>query len=872
MSAYAIALTAVAGAVLLRWLLDPVLGNSLALVTMHGAVAIAVWAGGYRPATLAAAIGFLACDYLFIPPRQQLSPITTLFAVGLLAYAFTCLLIIWIGQAMRDAQLAAGERGELLRVTLASIGDAVITTDTRGRVKSTNAVAQALTGWNEADAVGQPLDAVFRIIDEETRQHVESPVTRALRDGCVAGLANHTLLIAKDGTELPIDDSAGPIRDADEAVVGAVLIFRDVSRRRQWERSEAERFHSARLLAAIVESSDDAIVGKSLDGTIQSWNAGAQRLFGYQAQEAIGRHISLLIPPDRLAEETHIINELKAGRRVDHFETVRLHKSGDPVQVSLTISPIRDAAGRVVGASKIARDISSRARAEAERQKFVTLVENSTDFIAMCDTDGKPFYVNRAGLEMVGLESLDEARRVHVRDFFFPEDQKAILDQMFAAVKRDGHAEVEVRFRHFRTREALWMAYKVVAVTDEEGRQVAFATVSQDMTQRRHLEGELRKLAQDLSEADHRKNEFLATLAHELRNPLAPLRNLLELLKKADADRAVRVQAVETMQRQLNQLVRLVDDLLDLSRISHDRLELRRRPIDIAAVIRQALESCQPLADAAAHQVHVELPAEPLYVNGDELRLTQVLANLFNNSCKYTDPGGAIEIKAVRDADAVVVTVKDNGIGIPTDKLEAIFGMFTQVEPSAHRSQSGLGIGLTLAKRLVEMHGGALCATSKGLGRGSEFAVRLPLLAARPEPNEMTGSFQANAAAQFSARRILVVDDNTDAAVSLVTLLQMSGHDALVAHDGAAAIEAMARHRPEIVLLDIGLPLLNGYEVCRRARLAPWGRDMVLIALTGWGQEKDLQASREAGFDGHLVKPVDYAALVALMSTLVGGS
>jgi len=289
---YAIAIAALIAAVLLRWLLDPLIGNSLPLVTLFGAVAVAVavWVGGYRPALLVAFLGYLACDYLFIEPRGEISLKDVQNLVGLLAYLFTCSLIIGIGEAMRFARARASERGELLRLTLASIGDAVITTDTKGCVTYLNAVAESLTGWTLHDGLGRPLDAVFRIVNEASRQSVESPATRALREGGIVGLANHTVLIGRDGVEHSIDDSAAPIKDAHGRVSGCVLIFRDISARRRWEKDGASRLLSARLLASIVESSDDAIISKSLDGIIQSWNAAAERLFGYSERQAVGRH------------------------------------------------------------------------------------------------------------------------------------------------------------------------------------------------------------------------------------------------------------------------------------------------------------------------------------------------------------------------------------------------------------------------------------------------------------------------------------------------------------------------------------------------------------------------------------------------------
>lgn len=864
---YAVGIVALAVAVLLRWLLDPLMGDSLPLVTLFGAVAAAVWLGGYRPGIMVALLGYLACHYLFIPPRGHISLNEVATVVGLAAYLFTCTLIIVFGESARFAHLRSSQRREVLKVTLQSIGDAVITTDNEGRITYLNKVGESLTGWSHHDALGQPLNTVFKIINESTRLPVANPATRALREGVVVGLANHTLLVKKDGSECPIDDSAAPIRDEDGHVSGCVLIFRDVTAQRLVERDKADQLLTARLLASIVESSNDAIVGKNLDGVIKSWNAAAERVFGFSAEEAIGKHISLVIPPERISEEDQILTQLRAGQRIEHFETERMRSDGQRILVSLTISPIKDDAGNVVGASKIVRDVTDRKRAEADREKFVTLIENSTDFIGMCDLEGIPFFVNRAGLQMVGLDSIDEARRTPVKDFFFPEDQDLIMNEFFPSVIESGHGEIEVRFRHFKTGAERWMAYKVLKLMDAAGQPAGFATVSQDVSERKRLADDLQRLAIDLSVADQRKNEFLATLAHELRNPLAPLVNMLEVLKRADGDAEMLKRAHDTIERQLGQMVRLVDDLLDLNRITHDRLELRPSEVELSSVIQQAIEVARPLIDSAGHDLRVNLPAETIYLNADPARLAQVFGNLLNNSSRYTKPGGTIQIDAKRQDGEVVVTVKDNGAGIPPEKLASIFDMFTQVDRSPERSQGGLGIGLTLVKRLIEMHGGTVEPRSAGEGQGSEFVVRLPILvrssaqAPTPLPAEPV----------VPARRILIVDDNRDSADSLALLLEITGNQTFVAHDGYEAIAAAEKHRPEVVLLDIGLPKLSGHDVCRRVREQPWGKDIVMLALTGWGQEEDRRKSQEAGFDGHLVKPVNYDELLELLSSLTNG-
>jgi PAS domain S-box-containing protein len=855
---YSAAFAILGATVLLRALLDSVLGEAFPLVTLFGAVAAAVWLGGVGPGVAVGVAGYVACDYLFISPRGTIGLGGPANLVGLLAYVFTCALLIWIGESARRAQIRAVQSRELVHVTLRSIGDAVITTAIDGRITYLNRVAESVTGWSHKDAIGHPLADIFRIVNEQSRGPVENPAIRALREGVVVGLANHTVLIRKDGTECPIDDSAAPIRDEAGRVSGCVLIFRDVTAQRAIEREKSGQLLTARRLASIVESSDDAIVSKSLDGTIRSWNAAAERMFGHTAEQAVGRHISLIIPPERISEEELIVGRLKQGERVEHFETERQTADGRLIQVSLTVSPLKDDSGQVVGASKIARDITDRKRAEAEREQFVTLVENSTDFIGISDLMGLPFFINRAGLAMVGLDDIETARRTPVREFFFPEDQQRVMGEFFASVMKAGHGEIEIRFRHFKTGNPIWMAYKVLALKDAAGRIVSFATVSQDMTGRKRMEDDLRKLAADLSEADRRKDEFIAMLAHELRNPLAPLSNMLEVLKRTDDDPSVMQRARETMERQLGQMVRLVDDLLDLNRITHNRLELRQGQVELAAVVQQAVEAARPLAEAARHQLQVSVPAEPCHLYADSARLAQVFGNLLTNSCKYTPAGGRIALAAVCDGNNVTVSVKDNGAGIPPDKLDRIFDMFMQVDRDMERSQDGLGIGLTLVKRLVEMHGGTVEAKSGGEGKGTEIIVRLPLRDG-PAPAEAPQPTAEQALSR--TRRILVVDDNTDAADSLAMLLKLMGVETFIANDGLEALDAAREQRPDVILLDIGLPIMNGYEVCRRLRGEPWGKAMIIFALTGWGQEEDRRRSMEAGFDGHLVKPVEPSEL-----------
>jgi PAS domain S-box-containing protein len=388
-----------------------------------------------------------------------------------------------------------------------------------------------------------------------------------------------------------------------------------------------------------------------------------------------------------------------------------------------------------------------------------------------------------------------------------------------------------------------------------------------EVAERKLAEEALRKSELALKDADRRKDEFLATLAHELRNPLAPVRNSLELMKLAAGNPVLIESARSTMERQIAQMVRLIDDLLDVSRITRNRLELRRRPVDLAPIVLHAVEATRPLFEHARHELHVGLPPEPIRLDADPARLTQVFGNLLTNACKYTEPGGRVWLSAERADDAVVVRVRDTGIGIPRERLAEVFDLFTQVDRSLERTQGGLGIGLSLVKRIVEMHGGAVSVDSAGEGRGCEFMVRLPILLGEKALVLPAGP-QAEDAPARTGGRILVVDDNEDGATSLALLLERSGATTRTAHDGRQAIDVAGTFRPDVILLDLGLPKLNGYEACRAIREQEWGRTMVIVALTGWGQEDDRRRSAEAGFDGHLVKPVEHAALVALLDTL----
>ena len=370
------------------------------------------------------------------------------------------------------------------------------------------------------------------------------------------------------------------------------------------------------------------------------------------------------------------------------------------------------------------------------------------------------------------------------------------------------------------------------------------------------------RLIRELRESDHRKDEFLAILAHELRNPLAPIRNGLQILRLADGDVDAIDRARDMMDRQLAHMVRIIDDLLDVSRITRNKMELRREPILLTSVVNTAVETARPAIDAGGQELFVSLPALPIRLDADLTRLAQVIANLLTNSAKYTPPGGRIWLSAERRGDSVAVSVKDDGIGIPEERLTDIFDMFSQVNRNVERAGGGLGIGLALVKGLVEMHSGTVTAASAGEGMGSTFVVTLPILAAGPEQNTKP----AGASVAATARRVLVVDDNRDGAESLAMMLRLLGNEVDTANDGLEAVSRAEAFRPEIILMDVGMPKLSGLDATRRIRATPWGTSMTIVALTGWGQTGDRERSREAGCDGHLVKPVNLAELQRLLA------
>ena len=608
---------------------------------------------------------------------------------------------------------------------------------------------------------------------------------------------------------------------------------------------------------AILKSALDAIITMDHEGKCLEFNPAAEKLFGYSRAEALRKPLVELIIPARLRERHNrgMKRYLATGEgpvlnRQIEMPAVRADGTEFPAELAIIV---------ISGAQPpmftcFLRDISERKRAEAARAEQARLLNLSNDALIVRDIQDCVIYWNRGAEALYGW-SREEALGKVVHSLLQNEFPKP-LEQIQEELHRNNHWTGEI-VQTKRNGQCITVLSRWTLDRDEDGNPAGVLAVNTDITERKRVE-------QALRDAGERKNEFLAMLAHELRNPIAPIRYMLEIMRSAGNNAELMEQARSTMERQLFQMTRLVDDLLDVSRISRGKLNLRLEQVELVSVLRHVVEACRPVMGSANHELTVALPPDALYLNADPVRLTQVFGNLLSNAVKFTQPGGRIALTAEQQGREAVVSVKDSGVGIPPNMLPKVFEMFTQANQELERTQGGLGIGLTLVERLVEMHGGSVKAFSEGPGQGSEFVVRLPGLIEKPKPQlpEPTGNQPTGAA----ARRILVVDDNRDAAESLALLLQLSGHETHMAHDGLEAVEAAATFKPDVVLLDIGLPKLNGYDVCRRIRQQAGGNGIVLIALTGWGQDEDRRKSQEAGFNGHLVKPVDHSSLTNLLA------
>ncbi|WP_437279969.1 PAS domain S-box protein [Sorangium sp. So ce375] len=605
------------------------------------------------------------------------------------------------------------------------------------------------------------------------------------------------------------------------------------------------------LFRMLVEGVRDyAIFMLDPEGRVTTWNAGAQQIKGYSAQEVIGSHFSRFYPAEAIARSWPQ-TELAEARRLGRFEDEgwRVRKDGSMFWANVIITAIHGPDGELRGFSKITRDLTERKRQEEllreSEERFRLLVDGVKDYaICMLDPEGRVATWN-AGAEQIKGYSAQEVIGTHFSRFHPAEAiERGLPETALARARREGHFEDE-GWRVRKDGSRFWASVVITPIHGPSGELRGFSKITRDLTERKRLE--------QMESNARQMEEFVAMLAHELRNPLAPLSNATSVLKLEGKDNAQIVWAAGLMERQVDQLVRLVDDLLDVSRITRGKIALESKRIDLADVVTRAVEAARTWIDAREQALEVQLPVEPVaIVQGDLARLTQVVNNLLHNAAKYTPPRGSIRITLEADDAQATLRIRDNGVGISPELLPHVFDLFTQGDRSLDRAEGGLGIGLTIVRRLVELHGGTVQALSEGPGGGSEFIVRLPRLT-RPVATSTVGAPAAQAGRKL---RVLVVDDNRDSAESMALLLKRMGNEVHAVFDGASAVDLAARLLPDVVLLDIGMPGMTGYDVARALRRTPGLAALSLFAMTGYGQEADRRKTQEAGFDVHLVKPI----------------
>ena len=614
---------------------------------------------------------------------------------------------------------------------------------------------------------------------------------------------------------------------------------------------------------AVEQIKDYAVFVLDPQGNVVTWNLGAQRIKGYAPEEIVGRHFSTFYTREAV-DTGWPAHELRVAAREGRFEDEgwRVRKDGSRFWANVVITALRDDRGKLLGYSKVTRDLTDRKMHEEaliqSEERFRLLVEGVVDYaIFMLDPDGMVSSWN-AGAQRIKGYRPDEIIGKHFSRFYLAEEVDAGLPwEELAVARSEGRVEAE-GWRVKKDGSRFWARVVVTALRSDNGELRGFAKVTQDLTERRHV--------QDLEQAAKNLNEFIATLAHELRNPLAPIRNAVQVMARLPADDPAHQAMRQTIDRQSSQLVSIVDDMLDISRITRGELAIKREALDVSDVIKRAVETSTAAIQASNHTLKLNFPAERVLVHGDMHRLTQLLANLLNNAARYTQQGGEITVTARAEAGHALVSVRDTGRGIEPHLIQRIFDMFVQGKSSLERVGGGMGIGLALARRIAELHNGSLEAHSAGENKGSEFTLLIPLL----DPGQVAPKDVHSAAdiplKPSAPQRVLVVDDNADAALALNALLKSLGHETCVVHNGLQALKIAPEFQPDVVLLDIGMPGLNGYEVARRLRKLKMKRPFQIVAVSGWGQAADRQKSQEAGFDLHLVKPVNENELARIFT------
>jgi PAS domain S-box-containing protein len=793
-----------------------------------------------------------------------------------------------------------------------SSDDAIVSKDLNSTILTWNSAAERMFGYTAAEAVGRSI----RMIIPDELQSEEDEVLRRIRAG--KALRHYeTVRVRKDGTRVPISLTVSPIYDDDGHVIGASKIARDITDKRNAETA-------SRRLAAVVESSDDAIVTKDLDGIITSWNRSAERMFGYTREEAVGKSIRIVIPDHLQSEEDMVLAKIRAGEGVDHFETVRQRKDGTQLFISLTVSPIRNDAGVVVGASKIARDVTERARLQAAARENAAITQKlgeigavvastlERDTIAQKVTDaateltqaefGAFFYNVRdheagdaymlytlSGASKEAFSSFPHPRATDVFGPTFRGEATVRLDDV-TKDPRYGHSPPYYGMPpgHLPVRSYLAVPVRNVAGDVLGGLFFGHSRVGVFTAQHeRVVEGiaawasvalENSRLYIEARDANQMKDEFLAVLSHELRTPLNAIVGYAKLLRGGILSGEKATRGLETLERNAIWLTQIVEDVLDVSRIVSGKIRLDVQPVDLPLIINNAVATVHPAAEAKGLRVHAILDPRVGPVSGDPDRLQQVVWNLLSNAVKFTPKGGRVQVRLQRVNSNVEIVVSDTGIGIRADFLPYVFERFRQAEAGTTRKTGGLGLGLAIVRHIIEMHGGTVEASSAGEGQGSTFRVRLPIMIVHPEPAEVRREHPRSERREALAGlgdlhgvRVLAIDDEEDALTLLRVVLEAAGADVATSGSAAAALDVIASTNPHVLVIDLGMPEVDGFELIRRIRASPNPavRDLPAAALTAFARSEDRTKALRSGFEMHLAKPVDPGELVASILTLV---
>jgi PAS domain S-box-containing protein len=825
--------------------------------------------------------------------------------------------IVGMSKIARD--ISARKRREQDAARFAAIvessDDAIVTKDLKGIVTSWNRAAERLFGYAAQEAVGRDI----RFIISPDRMEEERQVLRRVGEGVIVEPFD-TTRVRKDGVLIDVSMTVWPIKDPAGRITGVSQIARDITGRQQ-----ADELH--RRLAAIVEASDDAIISKDLNGVIQSWNQGAERMFGYTSAEAVGQSIRMIIPKDREDEETAVLDRIRRGEKIDHFETLRRRRDGTALPISLTVSPIRNEAGTVIGASKIARDISDRKRAEEKadqehhRTAFVAqMAETLPTYLdyrktlkaiaalavpAIADWCALDVVQDDDEVERLAVVNADPARTRVAREIALRYEDPTlpysarhvirtatpvlipqITDEMITAASHGDQQRIDA-IRSLGLISYLCVpimvngqAFGALALaTAESGRRYADGDLrfAEDLAWRIGLAMENARSYEELQRANRLKDEFLATLSHELRTPLNAILGYARMVRAGMVSGASLTGAVTTIERNATALNQMVEDVLDVSRIVVGKMRLSVQPIELPLLLHEAVDTIKPAADAKHIRIHTVIDSQVGPISGDPDRLRQIVWNLLSNAVKFTPKEGQIQVRLERINSSVEIIVSDTGIGIPPDFLGHIFDRFRQADSSTTRDHAGLGLGLSIVRNLAELHGGTVSASSGGPGTGATFRVRLPLMIVHPEPLEDKRVHPQHDSKPLVERlpdltgtHVLAVDDEPDALKLLADILQAAGARVTTARSGAAALDKIGTTRPDVVVADLGMPLMDGFELIRRLRESgdELVRDVPAAALTAYARSEDRARTLQGGFEMHLAKPVDPVELASAVKAL----